>query len=93
MSITPQLREFHALSSMREIPLLPVILNPVKYRSSQYESETQRMSKLPQPLQQILKSSYNDSQLQAINLATGPFDLNKDFELTLIQGPPGVVIY
>ncbi|XP_042048025.1 uncharacterized protein LOC121794091 isoform X1 [Salvia splendens] len=89
MSITPQLREFQALSSIREIPLLPIILNPVNCRSSQYEAETQSMSKLPQPLQQILKSSYNDSQLQAISLVTGLFDLKKDFELTLIQGPPG----
>lgn len=93
MSITPQLREFQALSSIREIPLLPIILNPVNCRSSQYESETQSMSKLPQPLQQILKSSYNESQLQAISLATGPFDLTKDFELTLIQGPPGVWLF
>lgn len=90
MSITPQLREFQALSSIREIPLLPIILNPVNYHSGQYESETQNLSKLPQNLEQMIKSSYNDSQLQAINLATGPFNLKKDFELTLIQGPPGV---
>ncbi|KAH6773277.1 P-loop containing nucleoside triphosphate hydrolases superfamily protein [Perilla frutescens var. hirtella] len=89
MSITPQLREFHALSSIREIPLLPIILNPINYHSGQYKSETQNLSKLPQHLQQIFKSSYNESQLQAISLATGPFDLKKDFELTLIQGPPG----
>lgn len=93
MSITPQLREFQALSSIREIPLLPIILNPVNCRSSQYDAETQSMSKLPQPLQQILKSSYNDSQLQAISLATGLSDLKKDFELTLIQGPPGVWLF
>lgn len=93
MSITPQLREFQALSSIREIPLLPIILNPVNHHSDRYESETQNLSKLPQNLEQIFKSSYNDSQLQAINLATGPFNLKKDFELTLIQGPPGVLSF
>lgn len=93
MSITPQLREFQALSSIREIPLLPIILNPVNYPCGQYESETENLSKLSQPLQQIFKSSYNGSQLQAISLAIGPFDLKKDFELTLIQGPPGVLFF
>ncbi|XP_073271318.1 uncharacterized protein [Primulina huaijiensis] len=87
MNITPQLREFQALSSIREIPLLPVILNPVNQHCCQYESRTGNLSKLSQPMQQIIKSSYNGSQLQAISVAIGPFD--KDFELTLIQGPPG----
>ncbi|KAL0441247.1 UNVERIFIED_CONTAM: putative helicase MAGATAMA 3, partial [Sesamum radiatum] len=86
MSITPQLREFQALSSIREIPLLPVILNPVNHPCGQYESRTENLSKLPQPLQQIFKSSYNGSQLRAISLAIVPFDLKKDFELTLVQG-------
>ncbi|XP_011072782.1 uncharacterized protein LOC105157939 isoform X1 [Sesamum indicum] len=89
MSITPQLREFQALSSIREIPLLPVILNPVNHPCGQYESRTENLSKLPQPLQQIFKSSYNGSQLRAISLAIGEFNLKKDFELTLVQGPPG----
>ncbi|EYU21195.1 hypothetical protein MIMGU_mgv1a000059mg [Erythranthe guttata] len=89
MSITPQLREFQALSSIREIPVLPIILNPVNHPCGQYKSKTENLSKLSQPLQQILKSSYNDSQLQAISLAIGSVDLKKDFDLTLIQGPPG----
>ncbi|KAL8043652.1 hypothetical protein ABFX02_09G128046 [Erythranthe guttata] len=89
MSITPQLREFQALSSIREIPVLPIILNPVNHPCGQYKSKTENLSKLSQPLQQILKSSYNGSQLQAISLAIGSFDLKKDFDLTLIQGPPG----
>ncbi|KAI3455745.1 hypothetical protein Pfo_012408 [Paulownia fortunei] len=89
MSITPQLREFQALSSIKEIPLLQIILNPVNHPCGQYESKTENLSKLSQPLQQIFKSSYNGSQLQAISLAIGPFDLKKDFDLTLIQGPPG----
>lgn len=87
MNITPQLREFQALSSIREIPLLPVILNPVNQPCCRYESRTGNFSKLSQPMRQIIKSSYNGSQLQAITVAIGPFD--KDFELTLIQGPPG----
>ncbi|KAK6129452.1 hypothetical protein DH2020_036810 [Rehmannia glutinosa] len=89
MSITPQLREFQALSSIREIPLLPIILNPVNHPCGQYGSKTENLSELSQPLQQTFKSSYNGSQLQAINIAIGPSDLKKDFELTLIQGPPG----
>ncbi|KAL3632175.1 hypothetical protein CASFOL_025159 [Castilleja foliolosa] len=87
MSITPQLREFQALSSIREIPLLPIILNPANHPRG--ESKIGNLSKLSQPLQQIIKSSYNGSQLQAISLAIGPFDLMKDTELTLVQGPPG----
>ncbi|KZV27524.1 hypothetical protein F511_04575 [Dorcoceras hygrometricum] len=87
MNITPQLREFQALSSIREIPLFPVILNPVNQPCCQYESRTGNFSKLSQPMQEIIKSSYNGSQLKAISVAIGPFD--KDFELSLIQGPPG----
>ncbi|KAL8458916.1 hypothetical protein ACS0TY_036417 [Phlomoides rotata] len=89
MSITPQLREFQALSSIREIPLLPIILNPINYPCGQNESETENHNNLSKPLQQIFKSSYNSSQLQAIGLAIGPLHLKKDFKLTLIQGPPG----
>ncbi|KAL2539106.1 P-loop containing nucleoside triphosphate hydrolase superfamily protein [Abeliophyllum distichum] len=89
MSITPQLREFQALSSIREIPLLPIVLNPVNYFSGRHEYRNENITRLSQPLQQVLKSSYNDSQLQAISASIGPFDLKKDFELSLIQGPPG----
>ncbi|KAE8709137.1 hypothetical protein F3Y22_tig00110332pilonHSYRG00979 [Hibiscus syriacus] len=88
MSITPQLREFQALSSIKEIPLLPVILNPVNDFTLSYKS-TIDFSKLAQPLQQLLKSSFNDSQLQALNVALGSQKIKKDFELSLIQGPPG----
>ncbi|CAA0829521.1 P-loop containing nucleoside triphosphate hydrolases superfamily protein [Striga hermonthica] len=87
MSITPQLREFQALSSIKEIPLLPIILNPANHACG--ESKVGNLSKLSQSLQQIFRTSYNDSQLQAISLSIGPFDLKKDFELNLIQGPPG----
>ncbi|EXC33624.1 hypothetical protein L484_013821 [Morus notabilis] len=88
MSITPQLREFRALSSIKEIPLLPVILNPVNNSPSSNESLKVDLRKLSQPLQQILKSSFNDSQLQAISAATEFVNSNK-LELSLIQGPPG----
>lgn len=89
MSITPQLREFRALSSIKEIPLLPVILNPVNNSPSSNESLKVDPRKLSQPLQQILKSSFNDSQLQAISAAT-EFVNSKKLELSLIQGPPGL---
>ncbi|XP_007023652.2 PREDICTED: uncharacterized protein LOC18595576 isoform X2 [Theobroma cacao] len=88
MSITPQLREFQALSSIKDIPLLPVILNPVK-DSTIPDKPRVEFSKLSQPLQQILRSSFNDSQLQALNVAVGSQRIKKDFELSLIQGPPG----
>lgn len=92
MSITPQLREFQALSSIKDIPLLPVILNPVNGSTI---SDKMRLdfSKLSQPLQQLLKSSFNDSQLQALNVAVGSQKIKKDFELSLIQGPPGRAFY
>ncbi|KAI3786251.1 hypothetical protein L1987_45386 [Smallanthus sonchifolius] len=87
MSITSQLREFQALSSLHSIPLLPVILNP----NNQPKVIKTRMdlSKLSQPLQQIIKVSFNDCQLQAINSVTGPVDLRNYHGLSLIQGPPG----
>ncbi|KAK8292736.1 hypothetical protein V6Z11_D06G139400 [Gossypium hirsutum] len=88
MSITPQIREFHALSSIKDIPLLPAILNPVSDPTISYKP-TLDFSKLSQPLQQLLRSSFNDSQLQALNVAVGSQKIKKDFELSLIQGPPG----
>lgn len=89
LSITPQLREFQALSSIKNIPLLPVILNPINHPFGHSESREYYLTKLSQPLQQVLKSSYNDSQVQAISAGIGPLDLKSDFDLSLIQGPPG----
>ncbi|OMO65548.1 putative helicase MAGATAMA 3 [Corchorus olitorius] len=88
MSITPQLREFQALSSIKDIPLLPVILDPVN-DSTMSDKPRVDFRKLSQPLQQILRSSFNDSQIQALNAAIGSQRTKKDFELSLIQGPPG----
>lgn len=88
MTITSQLREFQALSAIRGNPLLPVILNPTSYNHCKHYGES--FDKLSRPLQQVLKLAYNDSQLQAISAAIGPFDPKKDFQLSLIQGPPGV---
>lgn len=89
LSITPQLREFQALSSIKEIPLLPVILNPKSHPYDCHSSAMENLGKLSQPLQEVLQSSYNDSQLQAISSAIGLVGLKRDFELSLIQGPPG----
>ncbi|KAG0470401.1 hypothetical protein HPP92_017101 [Vanilla planifolia] len=85
MSITPQLREFQALSSLNEIPMLPIILNPVGH--SHGHSVMNELSKLSQPMQKMLKSSFNGSQLQAISIAIRS-KASKNFELSLIQGPP-----
>ncbi|OIT05156.1 PREDICTED: uncharacterized protein LOC109223930 isoform X1 [Nicotiana attenuata] len=87
MTITSQVREFQALSAIRGIPLLPVILNPSSYDLCKHHSES--FNKLSRPLQQVLKSAYNGSQLEAISAAIGPFDPKKEFQLSLIQGPPG----
>ncbi|KAF9612426.1 hypothetical protein IFM89_000174 [Coptis chinensis] len=40
MSITPQLREFQALSSLKDIPILPVILKPTCRPLGDYETST-----------------------------------------------------
>ncbi|XP_058113518.1 uncharacterized protein LOC131256610 isoform X2 [Magnolia sinica] len=89
MSLTPQLREFQALSSVKDIPMLPVILNPVDQYVSCSELKTIELGKLSLPMQQVLKSSFNDRQLQAISVAIGTHDSKKAFELSLVQGPPG----
>nr|XP_043617923.1 uncharacterized protein LOC122589673 isoform X2 [Erigeron canadensis] len=87
MSITSQLREFQALSSIHSIPLLPVILNPNNH--PKILKSRMDLSKLSQPLQKILKSSFNDCQLQAISNITRAMDLKNGHDLSLIQGPPG----
>ncbi|KAK7325346.1 hypothetical protein VNO77_29508 [Canavalia gladiata] len=89
MSITPQIREFHALSSVKEIPLLPLILNPVRDSVCLNECKEVDLNNLCQPLQQGLRSSFNVSQLQAISVAIGRAKADKTVELSLIQGPPG----
>lgn len=89
LSITPQLREFQALSSIKNIPLLPIILNPINCGNGLSESRKKYLTKLSQPLQQILKASYNDSQVQAISCCIGSPDYNLDFNFSLVQGPPG----
>lgn len=93
MSITPQLREFQALSSLVNIPMHPILLNPNGNSSSSAKLREPDLSKLSQPLQQKLRSSYNDSQLQAISAAVGLITLRSDFDLSLIQGPPGMFFF
>lgn len=90
MSITPQLREFQALSSIKDIPILPMILKPEANAICLDESKVVDLTKLSQPLQQTLKSSFNVSQLQAIDISIGSGNMKKDLELSLIQGPPGI---
>ncbi|XP_031745144.1 uncharacterized protein LOC101216410 isoform X2 [Cucumis sativus] len=89
MSITPQLREFQALSSIKDIPVVPTILNPKTSSIPHDESKVVDLSKLSRPLQQILKSSFNVSQLQAIDVSIGSRNMKNDLELSLVQGPPG----
>ncbi|XP_019707473.1 uncharacterized protein [Elaeis guineensis] len=89
MSITPQLREFQALSSLHDIPMLPIILNPFDGSLGYPESGKVQLGKLSQALQKMLMSSFNESQLQAISVAIRKQDSRRNFELSLIQGPPG----
>ncbi|XP_022992045.1 uncharacterized protein LOC111488514 isoform X1 [Cucurbita maxima] len=89
MSITPQLREFQALSSIKDIPVVPTILKPETTSIPHDESKVVDLSKLTRPLQQILKSSFNVSQLQAIDISIGSRNMNNDMPLSLVQGPPG----
>uniref|UniRef100_I1QQ37 Uncharacterized protein n=1 Tax=Oryza glaberrima TaxID=4538 RepID=I1QQ37_ORYGL len=71
MSMTPQVREFSALSSLNDIPVLPVILNPVSCKSIHHGSGKVHLDKLSHPMRKVLKSSYNDSQLEAGPPGTG----------------------
>ncbi|KAF7814641.1 helicase SEN1-like [Senna tora] len=88
ISITSQIREFNALSSVKGIPLLPLILNPLNDSFHLSQSKVD-LSKLSQSLQKTFRSSFNDSQLQAISVAIGTANEKKNFEFSLIQGPPG----
>ncbi|CAA6672122.1 unnamed protein product [Spirodela intermedia] len=87
MSITPQLREFQALSSLNYIPMLPAILRPTDCHGSFDESVKVELGSLSLSMQKMLKLSFNDSQLQAISVAIQGCE--KSFGLSLIQGPPG----
>lgn len=90
MSMTPQVREFSALSSLNDIPVLPVILNPVSCKSIHHGSGKVYLDKLSHPMRKVLKSSYNDSQLEAVSIAIRSTSLKAKFDLSLIQGPPGL---
>ncbi|CAL5082162.1 unnamed protein product [Urochloa decumbens] len=87
MSMTPQIREFSALSSLNDIPVLPAILNPVS--CSDHKSGKVHLDRLAHPLRKVLKSSYNESQLEAVSIAIGSTSSRTKFDLSLIQGPPG----
>ncbi|XP_078433844.1 P-loop containing nucleoside triphosphate hydrolases superfamily protein [Wolffia australiana] len=87
MSITPQLREFQALSSLSFIPMLPAILRPTDCRGNANKTGKVELSSLKLSMQKMLKSSFNDSQLQAISVAIQ--GCQGSFGLSLIQGPPG----
>lgn len=89
LSITPQIREFQALSSIKDIPILPIILKPANGSIHRCESKEPDLNRLPLPLRQMLMLSFNKSQLQAISAAIGFSSSKRDFELSLIQGPPG----
>ncbi|CAN6464526.1 unnamed protein product [Victoria cruziana] len=89
MSITSQVREFQALSSFNDIPILSAILNPYDTRANNVGSRHINLGRLPEAMQQKLKSSFNDGQLQAISAAIERSSTVGSSGLQLIQGPPG----
>ncbi|XP_030546834.1 uncharacterized protein LOC115752685 isoform X1 [Rhodamnia argentea] len=89
MSITPQLREFQALSSIKNIPILKIILDPTNNSWGMNEVKPSHLGKLSRSLRQMLEATFNDSQLQAISASISSLDSCKDCRLSLIQGPPG----
>ncbi|KAK9757090.1 hypothetical protein RND81_01G139300 [Saponaria officinalis] len=89
MSITPQLREFQALSSAEVIPAIPVVLRPAHHSDSCKDQRKVDLSRLSQPMQKVLKSTFNESQMRAISAVVQSPDSRSDFELSLVQGPPG----
>ncbi|KAL9247212.1 hypothetical protein vseg_020667 [Gypsophila vaccaria] len=89
MSITPQLREFQALSSAEVIPAIPVVLRPAHHSDSCKEHRKVDLSRLSQPMQKVLMSTFNESQMRAISAVVQSPHSRNDFELSLVQGPPG----
>ncbi|KAL8136950.1 hypothetical protein V2J09_002951 [Rumex salicifolius] len=87
-SITSQLREFQALTSSNTIPALPIILRPSD-QSHLHEPRCSDLRKLPQAMQRVLQSTFNDSQLQAIGSVLKSSDSEDAVDLSLVQGPPG----
>ncbi|KAJ1700232.1 hypothetical protein LUZ63_000011 [Rhynchospora breviuscula] len=88
-NLTPQKREFQALSSLHDIPIMPAILNPLIEPVSSAGFLKAKLDRLGGPIKSFLTTSYNDSQLQAIDVAIRSIQAGKNFELSLIQGPPG----
>lgn len=93
MSITPQLREFQALSAVKDVPLLPVILNPhraaTEFADVCNQTQGGDMKLFPKPLKECLKEAFNESQFKAINAVLERNGSQKNCGLSLIQGPPG----
>ncbi|VVB07832.1 unnamed protein product [Arabis nemorensis] len=75
--------KFQALSSIKDILVHHVILDPTS--GSGFDTQTTRsnLSSIPFPLSESLNSSFNSSQFQAICAAIGTSNLS------LVQGPPG----
>lgn len=88
MSITPQVREFQALSAVEYFPLLPIILNDGSCKMGSFSSK-QTLSGLSDKLQHRLTADYNERQLQAIDMALRSAVMANGHELSLVQGPPG----
>ncbi|XP_050212375.2 uncharacterized ATP-dependent helicase C29A10.10c-like [Mercurialis annua] len=88
MNITPQLRGFLALSSLQSFDssIHSAILKP--YDGCNKLDHEAALSNIPEPLQNVIRASFNDSQLQAIGASIG-LPNSKGFHLSLIQGPPG----
>ncbi|KAI5072739.1 hypothetical protein GOP47_0013117 [Adiantum capillus-veneris] len=92
MSITPQLREFQALSAVEYLPLLPVILNDGSSKMGPLSigaAHKQAIQGLPEKLQHRLRADFNASQIHSIQMALRSAVIANGHELSLVQGPPG----
>lgn len=96
MSLTPQLREFQALSAVGNLPLQQTILCMNSFEKDftvRAQCDLSGLQALPVPLQSRLKFEYNESQVTAIAAAVGKGgSAAKDHQLALVQGPPGEIL-
>lgn len=101
MSLTPQLREFQALSAVGNLPLLPTILCTEEARENdstggsafgklQGGCHPSGLQCLPAALQSRLRLDFNESQVSAIAAVIGKRGrASLEHQLALVQGPPG----
>lgn len=91
MSLSPQIREFQALSAVGNFPLLQTILcTSMPGKHSLGKNVNVELKGLTSDLCDRFRVDYNESQVAAIAASVGQLDLAAaDHQLALVQGPPG----